>query len=70
MNCKGFERKRSCPNLRYYFGISMGGLRKTTKNVSQKSRSPGRHFESYPDMVRNYAVPRLQMHCQSFNERF
>jgi len=32
MNWKGCERKWSWPNLRYYPGICLEGLRKTTKN--------------------------------------
>jgi hypothetical protein len=40
MNWKGCGRKRSWPNLRYYPGICLEGLRKTTKNLSQDSRSP------------------------------
>jgi hypothetical protein len=35
-------RKRSWPNLRYYLGICLERLRKTTKNLSQDSLSPGR----------------------------
>jgi hypothetical protein len=41
MNWKGYRRKQSWPNLRYYPGICMLGQRKTTKNVSQDSQSPG-----------------------------
>jgi hypothetical protein len=40
--------KRSWPNLRYYPGIRLGGLRKTTKNLSQGSRSPGRDLNPGP----------------------
>jgi hypothetical protein len=46
-----FERmwkKRSWPNLRYYSGICLEGLRKTTKNLSQDSRSPGRDLDPGP----------------------
>jgi hypothetical protein len=42
MNLKGCGRKRSWPNLRYCSGICLEGLRKTTKIISQASRSPGR----------------------------
>jgi hypothetical protein len=31
MNGKGFSRKRSWPNLRYYAGIRLQKLKKTTK---------------------------------------
>jgi hypothetical protein len=44
MNWKGFVRKQSWPNLRYYLGIRFEGLRKTTKNLSQYSRSQGEDF--------------------------
>jgi hypothetical protein len=39
MNLKGFGRKRSWPILRYYLGIHLEGLRKTTKDLNQDSRS-------------------------------
>jgi hypothetical protein len=41
INWKGCERKRSWPNLRHCPGICLDGLRKTTKNLGQDSRSPG-----------------------------
>jgi hypothetical protein len=47
MNWKGCGRKRSWPNLRYYPGICLG-LRKTTKNLSQDSRTPGRDLNPGP----------------------
>lgn len=37
---KGCWRTLSWPNLRYYIGICLNGLRKTTKNLSQDNRSP------------------------------
>jgi hypothetical protein len=48
MNWKGFEWKRSWPNLRYYSGICLQGLSKTTKNLSQDSCSPGRDLNPGP----------------------
>jgi hypothetical protein len=33
MNVKGFGRMQLCPKLRYYAGIHLEGLRKTTKNT-------------------------------------
>jgi hypothetical protein len=42
VKCKGHGRKRSWPNLRYYLGICLEGLIKTTKNLSEDSWSPGR----------------------------
>jgi hypothetical protein len=41
MNWKGFGSKRSRPNLRYYLGIRLEELMKTTKNLNEDSRSPG-----------------------------
>jgi hypothetical protein len=40
MNWKEYKRKRSWNNLRYYHGIYLAGLRKTTINLSQDRRSP------------------------------
>jgi hypothetical protein len=45
MNWKGCGRKRSCPNKRYYPGICLEELRKTMKDLSQDSRSPGRDLK-------------------------
>jgi hypothetical protein len=41
MNWKGSGRKWSWPNLKYYPYNCLEGLRKTMKNLSQDSRSPG-----------------------------
>jgi hypothetical protein len=48
MNWKGREGKRSWPNLRYYPGIWLEGLMKTTKNLHHDSRSPGRGLNHGP----------------------
>jgi hypothetical protein len=48
MNWKGYERKWSWSNLWYYHGICLEGLRKTTKTVSQNSRSPCRDLNWGP----------------------
>jgi hypothetical protein len=40
MNAEGFDRKWPLHNLRYYAGICLKRLRKTTKNLNQHSRSP------------------------------
>jgi hypothetical protein len=40
MSCKGYRRKWSWPNLRYYPGILLERLRKTTKTLSQDSWFP------------------------------
>jgi hypothetical protein len=45
---KGFERKQSWPNLRYYPRICLEGLSKTMKNSSQIIWSPGRDFKPGP----------------------
>jgi hypothetical protein len=42
--------------LRYYPGISMEGLRKTTKNLSQDSRSPGPRFDPGTSRTRSRRV--------------
>jgi hypothetical protein len=38
--------KRSWPNLRYYIGIYLEGLRKTTENFSKANRYPGRDLKA------------------------
>jgi hypothetical protein len=48
MNWKGCCRTRSWPNLRYYPGIYPERPRKTTKKLSQDSRSLGRDLISGP----------------------
>jgi hypothetical protein len=48
MNWRVHERKRLWPILRYYPGICLEGLWKTTKNVSRYSRSPGRDLNPGP----------------------
>jgi hypothetical protein len=52
MNWEGYGRKRSWPNLRYYPGIYLDGLRKATKNLSQdiRSRSRDLNLGSAPNM--------------------
>jgi hypothetical protein len=48
MNWKGYGRKWAWPNLRYYPGICLEGLRKATKNASQNNRSAGRDLNPGP----------------------
>jgi hypothetical protein len=36
MNWEGYGRKQSLPNLRYYPGMCLKELRKTTKDFSQE----------------------------------
>jgi hypothetical protein len=45
---KGCGRNRSWPNLLYYSGILVEGLGKTTKNISECSRSQGRYLNLGP----------------------
>jgi hypothetical protein len=42
--------------LRYYPGIRLEGLRKTTKNFNHDSRSPGARIESGTSRMRNMSV--------------
>lgn len=37
-----YGRKLLLPHLRYYVGICLKGLRKTTENLSDDTRPPGR----------------------------
>jgi hypothetical protein len=48
INWKGCGSKRSWPNSQYYAGICLEGLRKTSKNLSQDSRSPGLYLNQGP----------------------
>jgi hypothetical protein len=48
MSCKGFERKRSWPDLRYYPGIRLEGPGKNHEKLWQDSRSPGRDLNPGP----------------------
>jgi hypothetical protein len=48
LNWIGCEKKRSGIILWYYIGIHLQKLRKTTKNLSQDSRSPGQDFKPGP----------------------
>jgi hypothetical protein len=48
MNWKECERKRSWANLKFCRGIFLEGLKKTTKNLNQGSRSPSRDLNPEP----------------------
>jgi hypothetical protein len=48
MNSKGLGKKRPLPNLMYYPGIHLEGLRKTTRNLSEDNRSAGRDLNLGP----------------------
>jgi hypothetical protein len=66
MKCKGFGKKRSLLEFKvaYYFGIRLDGPRKTTKNLSQESRYPGRDLNPGPpeyEGVFNHSTTTLMM---------
>jgi hypothetical protein len=48
MDWKGSGRKRTRHNLKYYPGIHLEGLRKTTEILTHDSRSPGRDLNPEP----------------------
>jgi hypothetical protein len=48
MNWKAYGRKRWWPNLRYFPGIFLEGLRNTMYNLYQDRRSPGRNWNPRP----------------------
>jgi hypothetical protein len=48
MNLKGFGRKWSWPNLRYYPDIYLEGFRKTMENLSQDSQFSGQDLNPGP----------------------
>jgi hypothetical protein len=48
MNWKGFERKRSWTKFKALSRNSPRGSEKTTKNLSQDGRSPGRDLNPEP----------------------
>jgi hypothetical protein len=50
MNWKAFGWKQSWPNVRYYAGICLKGLRNTTKELRENSRSLGWNLNlGYPE---------------------
>jgi hypothetical protein len=62
-NRKEHERKRSWPDL-CYPEISPEGVRKTTRNLSQDSRSPGRDLNTSPPEYKAGILTTLR-HVQS-----
>jgi hypothetical protein len=57
---RGFGRRRSWPDLRYYFGTCLEVLRKNTKIISQDSRSPGRDLNPGPPEYEGVLITRPQ----------
>jgi hypothetical protein len=56
MNWKERGRKQMWPNLRFYPGISVDGLRKTTENLSQ--------YSCLQDEILNHDVPNMEKDTQ------
>jgi hypothetical protein len=48
MHLKGYGRKQSWHNLRYYLDICLDSLKKLMKNFRQESRFSGRDFKPVP----------------------
>jgi hypothetical protein len=55
MSWRGCASKWSCPNLRYYAGILVEGLRKTMKTFNQDSRCSGRNSNRAPPEYKSEA---------------
>jgi hypothetical protein len=49
--------------IRYYLGICMKGLRETTKNLSQDSRSPGRDLNPKPPEYESGMLTTRPLRC-------
>jgi hypothetical protein len=61
MNRKGYGRKQSWHNLRYYPGICLEGLRKAMETLSQDSHSPGEDLNlGPPEYEANVLTTRLK----------
>jgi hypothetical protein len=56
MKGKEFRKKQSWPNLRYYVGTGMEGLRKTMRNLSRDNRPLGPRF-------RTWELPNTRQEC-------
>jgi hypothetical protein len=48
MKMERMRKEAVVPNLKYYPGLCLEGLRKTSKNIGQDSRSPGQDLNSGP----------------------
>jgi hypothetical protein len=58
----GYGGKRPWPNLRYYLGICVEGLRQTTEKLIQASRSPGRDLNpGCPEYEAGVLTARLRL---------
>jgi hypothetical protein len=57
MNWKGWWMRDRAQILRYYLGIRLEELRKTTGNISQESRCPGRDSNQVPPEHKSDALP-------------
>jgi hypothetical protein len=68
MNWKGCGRKQSWSSLSCYPRICLEGLRKTAKNLSQDSRSPGRDLNTVPPKCEG--VLSTQPQCSVSNSGF
>jgi hypothetical protein len=58
MTWKGFGRKQSWTNLRYYLGIQLEGQSKNTKNLIQDSQLPELRIEPRTSRIRSKSVNR------------
>jgi hypothetical protein len=70
MNFKWYERKLWCSSLRYYPGIRLDGLRKTTKHLSRDRRSPDRDLILGPPgyevgVLRTLSLCSVHVHVKS-----
>jgi hypothetical protein len=61
MNLKGCERELWWHNLRYYPGIYLEGLKKTTRNLSQDGRYPGRNSDDHDDGINDIITISMTM---------
>jgi hypothetical protein len=67
MKWKGYGRKWTWPNLRYFPGVCMERMREITKNLSQDSRSPGEDLNPGPHKYEKGVVT-VQTQCSKNSE--
>jgi hypothetical protein len=70
MNWKVCGRKRSWPNIRYYPGNCLQGLRKTTKDLSHDSRSLVRDLNTGSPKYGTGVITTLSRHSVKLNVDF